>query len=131
MNSTAVNMAIESLITEMQQLETSLLHTDFGGQRELLERLLAADFREINGQGETSREQVLQWLLQKDASARWELSDFRVLVLAPNIRHVTYHGKQVVPERPGSKGSLHSSLWCHQDSLDCWQLRFHQASKCV
>lgn len=123
--------AVESLATEMRQLETSLLHTDFSGQRPLLERLLAADFREINGQGATSREQVLQWLLQKDASARWELSEFKVLELAPNVRHVTYHGRQVVPERSGSKGSLHSSLWFYQESLGCWQLRFHQASKCV
>jgi hypothetical protein len=127
-----MNSADSALIQEMHALESSLLHSDYSAQPALLERLLHRNFVEINARGsETSRAQVLQWLLQKSTEERWEFSQLKVVELAPETRLVTYHARQIIPARPESKGSLHSSLWCLHTEAQCWQLRFHQASKCV
>jgi hypothetical protein len=118
-----------NIFAQMQVCETALLHTDFIRQPDLLELMLAHDFQEISGAGRSSREAVRQWLLQKDPRARWELDQFETSELTPDLRLVTYHARQVIPERSASKGSLHSSLWSYSKHMQCWQLRFHQASK--
>jgi hypothetical protein len=116
----------------MQSLELSLLHTDFSTDPERLERLLAADFREVNNFGRvSSREAVRQWLLEKNPADRWEIAPFEVQVLSPTLRLATYHARQMQPPRPDSKGSLHVSLWRLDTSAGDWQLIFHQATRCL
>lgn len=120
-----------NISAQMQACETALLHTDFSRQPELLELMLAHDFQEVSSMGRSGRESVRQWLLQKDPRARWEIDQLEASEIAQDLRLVTYHARQVIPERTASKGSLHSSLWCYSKQLQCWQLRFHQASKLI
>lgn len=118
-----------NIVAQMQACEIALLHTDFIRQPDLLELMLAQDFQEISSAGRSGRESVRQWLLQKDPRARWELDHFETSEITPELRLVTYHARQVIPEKPANKGSMHSSLWCYSKHMQCWQLRFHQASK--
>jgi hypothetical protein len=122
----------EDLGLVMQNLELSLLHTDFSEDPKRLERLLASDFREVNNLGRvSSRAAVRQWLLEKNPADRWELASFEAQQLSPALRLATYHARQVQPPRPDSKGSLHVSLWRLDTSAGDWQLVFHQATRCL
>lgn len=116
----------------MQSLELALLHTDFSTNPDQLERMLAADFREVNNRGAaSSRAAVKLWLLRKDPADRWEFADLEAQELAPALRLVTYHARQVQPPRPESSGSRHVSLWRLDTASGDWQLVFHQASRCL
>jgi hypothetical protein len=113
----------------MQSLETHLLHTDFHNDSAAIEALLADDFQEVSPLGAvTSRAEVVQWLLQKDSSQRWQFSDWQLTELAPIVRLVRYHAVRVVPASQ-SKGALHCSVWSYDAAEQCWRLRFHQSSK--
>jgi hypothetical protein len=119
-----------SVAAEMRAREQALLHTDFGDDMVALDRLLATDFVEISADGRVSeRAQVVAWLLRKDPAARWELEDLRVSEIARGLRLVRYRAKQILPKPSKGNGALHSSLWSYHDQLQCWQLRFHQATK--
>lgn len=123
-------MSRTMLAQAMQALEEALLHDDHTRDPAALQRLLAEDFIEVNAMGgETTRSEVLHWLLQKDPAARSEFSDVAVLELADELRLVRYHAQQIAPQRSGSKGARHVSLWGFNAGLQCWQLRFHQATK--
>ncbi|MEY4640630.1 MAG: hypothetical protein RLZZ227_624 [Pseudomonadota bacterium] len=116
----------------MQGFEETLLHSDFSGDPAALDAWFAADFTEVSpGGGVSSREQVMTWLLHKDPLARWQLSDLSAGELAPGLRLVRYHAKQIAPQVSTSKGALHCSFWQFNASLQRWQLRFHQATKII
>jgi hypothetical protein len=120
-----------SMLDVMQQLEQALLHADHRANPAKLEQLLAPDFQEVSPRGTvSSREDVMQWLLQKDPAHRWQWQDWQVQELAPQVCLVRYHAQQCVPASP-SKGSLHSSLWRYDQTLQCWRLAFHQSTKVV
>ena len=115
---------------EMRDYEEALLHRDFSGNPAALEEFLCSDFEEISATGHlSSRQAVLDWLLRKDPGARWQLGDLSVTQLAPGLRLVRYEARQILPQPSAGKGARHSSLWCFDQSLQRWQLRFHQASK--
>ncbi len=117
------------MLSQMQQLEKQLLHGDFRQAPQQLELLLAEDFQEVSPTGRTStRAEVINWLLQKDASHRWQFSEWQLDELAPAVRLLRYHAIQSVPPSLG-KGALHSSVWCHDQHKGCWRLHFHQSSK--
>lgn len=123
-------MSGTTLKQEMQALEAELLHGNHAADPAALERLLADDFIEVNAVGgETSRSEVLRWLLQKDLAARWEFSGLEASEIAPGLRLVRYHAQQIAPQRSAGKGARHVSLWCFNAALQIWQLRFHQATK--
>jgi hypothetical protein len=122
--------ASSPLQDEMLSQELQLLHSDHRADPPALERLLAAGFVEVNpAGGRSSRAEVVQWLLQKEPAARWQLQDLEVQSLADGVRLVTYHALQVAPQRSSSKGARHVSLWCFSPVQHCWQLQFHQSSK--
>lgn len=115
---------------EMQACEEVLLHTDFSNKAVLLEQMLTADFAEVSSSGVISKRQVVvSWLLGKDPAARWRFTDVSVTELTADLRLVRYHAQQIAPLPSTSKGALHSSLWCYNGALQCWQLRFHQATR--
>lgn len=115
---------------EMQACEEALLHTDFSSKVAALEKMLTADFTEVSSSGVIStRQVVVNWLLGKDAAARWRFNTLSVTELTADLRLVLYHAQQIAPVPSTSKGALHSSLWCYNGALQCWQLRFHQATK--
>jgi hypothetical protein len=124
-------MSADPILSEMQQLEERLLHTDFSSQPQQLDALLAPDFEEVSpiGQG-TARAQVVQWLLQKNPAHRWQLSQWQVASLSDAVRLVRYHAVQSTPPSQ-SKGALHCSLWVYDNDTQRWRLRFHQSTKVV
>jgi hypothetical protein len=117
-------------VQDMLALEALLLHGDYSADAAVAEQLLADDFREVHAAGaEAGRAAVLAWLRSKDPAARWEFSDFAVQEAAPGVRLVTYHAQQVAPQRSGSKGARHISVWRTAVTPRGWQLCFHQATK--
>lgn len=117
------------LLADMQPLELALLHTDFRSDPAALERLLAADFVEVAPSGQlTSRAEVIRWLLQKDPSDRWQLSECHTAELAAGVRMVRYHAVRSVPAST-SQGAQHVSLWRYDNAGQSWQLFFHQSTK--
>jgi hypothetical protein len=118
-----------SFVDDMLACEQELLHHDFREDNSALEKLLTPDFIEVSHGRISERAQVVAWILQKDPAARWEFKDVHVTELAPDVRLVRYHAKQVLPQPSQGNGALHSSIWCFSDALQRWQLRFHQATK--
>jgi len=115
---------------QMMNLELSLLHRDFKGNEAELEVLLAEDFTEVNPTGRiSSRADVINWILQKDVEARWELLDFRMLITGDDARLLVYHAIRKQSGQPVSPGARHCSLWRYSSSLEVWQLHFHQATR--
>jgi hypothetical protein len=119
-----------SLAADMRACEEALLHGDFADDMVALDRLLAPEFVEVGSNGRVSeRAQVVGWLLRKDPAARWALDDLLVHEIAHGVRLVRYRAKQILPEPAPGNGALHSSIWCFNREMQCWQLRFHQATK--
>lgn len=118
-----------SAVDDMLACEQQLLHGDFRGDHAGMQRLLTADFIEISHGRVSDRAQVIAWLLGKDPDARWAFDDMHVTELAPGIRLARYRAKQVQPQPSQGSGALHSSIWCFSSDLQCWQLRFHQATR--
>ena len=64
-----------SLQDTIFSLEQSLLHSDWSDQPAALEEQFGENFQEINPLGAVvSRQEVMQWLLQKDPAHRWEIT---------------------------------------------------------
>jgi hypothetical protein len=121
----------DSMLEVMQQLEHTLLHGNHHADPAKLEQLLAPEFQEVSPRGSvSSRQDVVQWLLQKDPALRWQWRDWLVQELAPQVRLVRYHAQQSVSPAQ-SKGSLHSSFWRYDQEQQCWRLAFHQSTKVV
>ncbi len=123
-------MSLTSLREQILAAEQALLHGDPADRLAEFEKMLAADFREFNPEGRVSeRADVLAWLTAKDPAARWEFRDFEVLALAEGLALATYHAHRI--SSTPSNGALHSSIWQWSEEAACWQLLFHQSSKCV
>jgi hypothetical protein len=117
-----------SLLHDMQQLESSLLHTDHREDPAALDTLLAPDFHEVNPLGvRTSRAEVIKWLLRKEPEHRWSFNEWQVDELAPGAVLVRYRAVRTLPPSTGN-GARHLSLW-KQDGTGQWQLWFHQSTK--
>lgn len=113
----------------MQQLEQTLLQTDFRQDPQQLDDLLTDDFREVSPVGtRANRAEVMQWLLQKDPAQRWQLSQWQLDEPAAGVRVLRYHAVRTVPVST-SKGALHVSIWHWHSGLGHWQLWFHQSTK--
>lgn len=119
-----------SLQDTIHALEYKLLHSDWSEQREALEALLGENFREINPDGVVvNRQDVIQWLLHKDPTHRWEIIANDIIELDERSVLVTYHAKQSVPEKPGSNGAMHLSLWQKHSQSGVWQIVLHQSTR--
>jgi hypothetical protein len=116
------------LVDQIKQLELKLLHTDMKATPSLLDTLLAQEFEEIGSNGHVStRQEVVDWLLNKDPNDRWSLTDFRVKELSPDFVLAIYHARKISDHDGASKGSIRSSIWKYDGHR--WKMVFHQASK--
>jgi len=123
-------MNLLNLPEHIRILEELLLHQDFSTSPEQLESMLDSNFREINPKGEEiSRESVINWLLAKDTSLRWEFSEFDVTPLSDDLVLATYFARQLYPEGASSGGARHCSIWRENKTGKMWQLVFHQSTK--
>ncbi len=123
-----MNDAITNII---KQLELKLLHSNFKVLPFLLDVLLANEFEEIASNGVVSpRQEVVDWLLNKNPEDRWILTGFRVKELSADLVLAIYQAEKVAGQKNiASKGSVRSSIWRH--NTQGWQMVFHQASKII
>ena len=121
----------DAITDQIRRLEFKLLHSDMKVMPSLLDALLAKEFEEIGGNGAvSSRQEVADWLLNKNPQIRWSLTDFRVRELSADLVLAIYHAEMVVDQKNiVSKGSIRSSIWKH--NTQGWQMVFHQASKII
>jgi hypothetical protein len=90
-----------------------------------LDGLLADDFTEFGRSGNVYDKQVVIGRIQKEETSRMTLSDFKVVVLAPDIILATYRATKLAAD--GQKSySLRSSIW--RKAGDKWQMFFHQGT---
>ncbi len=119
---------MESIAALIKQLELRLLQTDLRTNPTLIDELIAESFEEINSAGQiNSRQQVVEWLMNKDSNQNWILKDFRIRPLTNHMVIAIYSAvnDDQVPEK--QSGSIRSSIWQCQN--DHWKMVFHQATK--
>ena len=106
------------------------MHSDVKANPAIIDELLSGDFEEIGSTGyAASRDEVVKWLQQKDSNDRWELQDFRIRSLSPDLLLAIYRAKKITLPTDASGGSLRSSIW--QRCGGRWKMVFHQASKII
>jgi hypothetical protein len=113
-------------ITEtIRLLEEKLLEPATRHSVNELSELLAEGFTEFGRSGRVFDKQAVIGRIQKDKTDRMNLSDFKVLILAPDIILATYSATKMEPD--GQKSySLRSSIW--RRAGDKWQMLFHQGT---
>lgn len=120
---------LKEIVREIQLQELYLLHHNHGRNLERLENMVAPGFYEIANNGsKVERDAVIDWLLNKDPGARWELSEFSGRLFGRTSVHLVYHAIQVEGKRRPSSGSWRSSVWRWNKELSLWQICFHQAT---
>ena len=118
------------LASQIQELEEKLLHENMQENPLLLDALLAETFLEIGYSGKmSSRQEVVDWLINKPITDRWILSNFCVNLLSPDIVLAVYQAQKINDSVQISKTSTRSSIWKRYGRQ--WKMMFHQASKSV
>jgi hypothetical protein len=116
------------LTQKILRLEDKLLHTNFSNESLLIDQILAPNFKEISVSGcVIKRSEVVDWLLTKNVSSRWEFLEFNVEQLNPDLVLATYQAKRQEVTDSNYQGSLNSSLWQYSDGT--WQMVFHQTTR--
>ncbi len=116
------------LTKQIQTLEEKLLHSDMQENPFLLDELLAQSFEEIGNTGNiTSRQAVVEWLMNKNKNDRWLLTNFRINELSTDIVLAIYQARKVKSSNITAAVSTRSSVWKRYGSH--WKMVFHQASK--
>lgn len=121
---------MNDLLKHLKSLEEKLLLTDLSVFPETIDELLSECFEEIGHNGlVSSRSEVIDWLIHKDSKIEWQLDDFKLREITPELVLVNY--REQVKNNPNldAKGSMRSSLW--QCDNDRWQMIFHQATKII
>ncbi len=116
------------LTKHIQALEEKLLHSDMQENPFLLDELLAQSFEEIGNTGNiTARQAVVEWLMNKNKSDRWLLTNFRINELSTDIVLAIYHAQKVRGSNVTAAVSTRSSVWKRHGSH--WKMVFHQVSR--
>ena len=119
---------MNQLANQIQELEEKLLHENMQENPLLLDEILAETFVEIGYSGNiTSRQEVVDWLLNKPINDRWLLSNFCINILSSDIVLAVYQAQKIGDSERISKASTRSSIWKRQANQ--WKMMFHQASK--
>lgn len=115
-------MPTEQLLGTLQGLEESLLVPHVRKSAQLTE-LLAEDFIEFGSSGRVYTRADLVDVLQEEQPVTQTTSDFRVLLLAPNVALLTY---RIHRHTDPPVHTLRCSAWRMSDGR--WQMVFHQAT---
>ena len=115
---------------QIKSLEEKLLHSDVTANPRLLDELLCKDFEEIGNTGHVStRDEVIDWLINKENNSRWALMNFRIKPLTDNLVLALYLAKQISGHKKSSHGSVRSSIWKYDGNS--WKMIFHQGTKII
>jgi len=119
---------MDSITELIKNLEMKLLHADMRSNPALIDELIDTSFEEINSSGQiNTRQQVIQWLVNKESNQNWMLKDFRVKSLTDHTVIAIYRAINSNQTSNQQGGSIRSSVWQHQDNR--WKMIFHQATK--
>lgn len=112
----------------IRELEEQFLMPDVRQSRHKLSRLLANEFVAFASDGAAyNKEQVIE-ALQREASYRRTLTEFRIVALGENVVLATYRVTRQDDTLHESVDSMRSSIWRQHDGH--WQLLFHQGTTC-
>jgi hypothetical protein len=115
----------KELTAIIRLLEEKLIEPGVRQSVDELDKLLADDFIEFGRSGNVYNKQVVIGRIQKEETSRMTLSDFKIVILAPDIILATYRATKT--EADGKKSySLRSSIW--RKAGDKWQMCFHQGT---
>ncbi len=109
-----------------RRLEKRLLQPDVRKSAQDVADLLANDFIEFGSSGHTFNKQQIIDALQHESPLQISLTDFRALVLAPDVVLVTYRAIRHDIAESQTITSLRSSIWKLIEGR--WQIVFHQGT---
>lgn len=119
---------MKTIKNQIRELEEKLLHEDVRSNPEILIELLADDFEEIGVSGKIiSRQEVIDWLVNKERDIQWSLDNFRVKELSPNVVFSLYEAKKKDISKNTTRGSMRSSIWKLHGKQ--WKMIFHQGTQ--
>ncbi len=119
---------MNNIKNHIKELEERLLHTDIRKNSTILTELLSDDFEEIGSDGKIStREEVIEWLVNKEKNIKWSLNNFRIKELSPELILATYIA--IKKNQSNSSGSIRSSIW--KKFAGNWKMIFHQGTKII
>lgn len=120
-------MPLQSLLSELQSLETELHHPGIHCLHARLEQLLHPDFHEVGRSGQPyNRETVLNFLHSLSVRPTVESTDFNVALLGDGIALLTFRSTQYEPDGTPVNRALRASIWIQ--TATGWQLRYHQGT---
>ncbi len=111
---------------ELLELEKKLLDPELRQTPEKLAHLLGEDFIEFGSSGHAYDKRRVLFLLRKQAPAKLEIEEFRVIEISPTAALVTYRAVSQPTRLKTTRHSLRSSLWMKRH--DTWQMVFHQGT---
>jgi hypothetical protein len=115
----------KEITSTIRLLEEKLVESGVRHSVDELDKLLADDFTEFGRSGNVYDKRVVIGRIQKEETARMTLSDFKIVILAPDAILATYRATKT--ETGGQKSySLRSSIW--RKTGDKWQMFFHQGT---
>ena len=119
---------MKTIEQQIKVLEEKLLHTDARSNPQILNELLAEEFEEIGASGNIiSKEEVIDWLVNKEHNICWSLENFRTRQIADNIILATYQATKENVNPSKSRTSMRSSIWKHDGHS--WKIVFHQGTR--
>ena len=122
-----MHVSSDSLLQTLTVLEVELHDPATRRDRQRLEQLLHAKFREIGRSGHThTRIEVVTDLPQEPPAATLHASGFAVCVLAEDVVLLTYESANVAKDGTLERHALRSSVW--KGSPGGWQIVFHQGT---
>ena len=108
----------------LEQLETDLWREETRFDPVFMDRVLAADFREIGRSGRTYDRDTTLSMPAEPILSRLPLRDFQCRLLTADVVQITYISEV---EYDGQiQKALRSSIWTRRG--DSWELRFHQGT---
>ena len=118
----------DSIEEHLKELEQRLLKPEVRKSAAEVGALLADDFKEFVSTGQIYNKAQIIELLQKAPTADSALTDFKTLMLAPDVALATFfYSREATHDRPAAK-SIRSSVWKRIDGR--WQMVFHQGTLC-
>ena len=117
-----------SIEEHLKELEQRLLKPEVRKSAAEVGALLAEDFKEFVSTGQIYNKAQIIEMLQKAPTADSALTDFKALMLAPDVALATFfYFRGATQDRPAAK-SIRSSVWKRIDGR--WQMVFHQGTLC-
>lgn len=108
-------------------LEMKLLSTEIRKSPHELSQLFSDDFVEFGSSGKVYNKPEVVHALQHEPETKFEVVDFKINPLSPEVVLATYRVKKIRVEENKTTQSLRSSIWKLSDIG--WQLVFHQGTR--